>query len=128
MKTNLIGIHTLYISTDMMDFARTGVYRTVPMVLYAINDEDVMAFYNKRPVEIFREDMEYRNMKNIVENEDKDIMFLTMPGMACKKMQYYANKNVNKVIADMLTHVIVQIIEILQKKIQKTKIFFLLIA
>lgn len=126
MKTNLIGIHTLNVSTDMMDFARTGIYRTVPMVLYAINDNNVTAFYNRRPVEIFREDMEYRNIKNIVENEDKDILFLTMPGTACKKMQYYANKNVNKVIADMLTHVIVQTIDKLQKEDPDAKnIFFI---
>lgn len=110
MKTNIIGIHTMSISTEMIDFAKNGVYRTVPMILYKVNDEKVCPFLIKRPIEIFRENMDYRNLKNIVQGEDKDISFLSMPGKAYSKMQSYANQNVNKVIADMITCIVVKII------------------
>ena len=44
MKVNLIAIHTLSVSTDMTDFAKSGIYRTVPMILYKVNEEKVEYF------------------------------------------------------------------------------------
>ena len=116
MKTNLIGIYTFSVSTEMTTFARTGVYRTTPMVLYKINDGDVIPFYIKRPIEIIREDMDYGEIRNIVKNSDENLSFLTIPAKAYNKMQQYVNQNVNKVIADMIVHLIVKIIRELKKE------------
>lgn len=126
MQTNIIGIHTLSVSTEMMQFAKSGIYRTVPIVIYKINDEQVKYFYINRPIEIFRENMDYRNLENVVGGYDKDISFLTIPGRAYNKMQHFANKNVNKVIADMITHVVVDIVkEIKDKDSDAHNVFFI---
>lgn len=124
--TNLIGIYTLSVSTQMIDFAKSGIYRTVPMILYKINDENVGYFLIERPIEIFRENMDYRNLKNLVAKEDKDISFLSIPGKAYSQMQKYANQNVNKVIADMITYTVVQIICRLKRENPSAKnVFFI---
>lgn len=116
MKTNIIGIHTMSVSTEMMQFAESGVYRTVPVIIYKVNEEKIQHFCINRPIEIFRENMNYKTIKNIVKNENKDISFLSIPGKAYNMMQQYANKNVNKVIADMITHVVIKIIKELKEK------------
>lgn len=126
METNLIGIHTISVSTEMINFAKTGIYRTVPMVLYKVNDEAVSHFSIKRPIEIIREDMDYGEMRNIVKSDDENISFLAMPGKSYNKMQQYVNQNVNKVIADMITHVVVKIINQLKQEDSNAKnIFFI---
>lgn len=107
MGDNIIGIHTCSVSTEIADFARIGVFRTVPMILYKINDSNVQHFMIRRPIVIFREDMEYGNMRNIVRGDEK---FLSIPGKSYDQMRSYVNQNVNKVIADMITHIVVQII------------------
>lgn len=125
MKINLIGIHTLSVSTEMIDFAQNGIYRTVPLILYKVNEEKVKCFLIERPIEIFRENMNYRNLKNIVCGEDRNISFLSIPGKAYNKIRHYEKQNVNKVIADMITHVVVDIICKLQKEDPEAKnIFF----
>lgn len=126
MKINLIGIHTMNISTELIDFAKNGIYRTIPMILYKVNDEKIRYFLVKRPIEIFRENMDYRNLKSIVQG--KDTSFLSLPGKAYIKMKNYANQNVNKVVADMITYIIVKIICELKKKAPIQKISFSLIV
>lgn len=126
MKTNLVGIHTLSVSTEMIDFARHGIYRTVPMVLYKVNEEKVKFFLVERPIEIFHENMDYINLKNIVQGEDKDISFLSIPGKAYNKMQKYINQNVNKVMADMITYIVVKVIrELKGENFDAKNIFFI---
>lgn len=98
------------VSTEMIDFAQSGIYCTVPMILYKINDESVCHFYIKRPIEIFHENMDYRNFRNMIQGEEQSVSFLSIPGKAYEKMQAYVNQNVNKVIADMITSTVVRII------------------
>lgn len=107
MKNNIIGLHTFSVSTEMTDFARGGIYRTVPMILYKVNDGEVQHFAIQRPIEIFRENMDYRSLRNIVHGDEK---FLSIPGKAYNQMRSYVNKNVNKVIADMITYIVVKTI------------------
>ncbi len=126
MKTNIIGIYAMSVSTEMLHFANTGIYRTVPIILYKVNNEKVKHFYIDRPVEIFRESMEYSSLKNIVNIGEQDVSFLTIPGKAYSKMQQYANKNVNKVIADMVTHVIVEVVnELKTQDADSQNVFFI---
>lgn len=125
-KYNLIGIHATSISTDMSTFAKKGVYRTIPMILYEINSEPVKSFYIKRPIEIFREKMSVANIKNIAVDSKQDISFLTIPGKAYDKMQQYVNRNVNKVIADMIAYVVVKVInQEIMKNPDKHNVFFI---
>lgn len=112
MSNNIIGIHTCSVSTEMADFARKGIFRAVPMILYKVNDGSMRRFIINRPVEIFREDMEYGSLRNIVCGDEK---FLSIPGKAYDQMRSYVNQNVNKVIADMITYIVVQIIRDLKK-------------
>lgn len=122
-ETNLIGIHTLNVSTEMPSFAKTGVYRIVPMILYKINDTPVSHFCIDRPMEVFRENMNYGNIAN---NEKKGVSFLTIPGKAYSKMQQYANRNVNKVMADMITYIVTKITkELNEKNPDANNIFFI---
>lgn len=107
MSDNIIGIHTCSVSTEIADFARKGVFRAVPMILYKLNDDSVQSFIINRPIEIFREDMEYGSLRHIVRGDEK---FLSIPGKAYDQMRSYVNQNVNKVIADMITYIVVQII------------------
>lgn len=113
MADNIIGIHTCSVSTEIADFARRGVFRAVPMILYKVNDSRVYHFMINRPIEIFREDMEYGNLRNIVHGDEK---FLSLPGKTYDQIRSYVNQNVNKVIADMITHIVVKIIRELKKE------------
>lgn len=112
MSDNIIGIHTCSVSTEIADFARKGVFRAVPMILYKVNDDPVQRFIINRPIEIFREDMEYGSLRNIIRGDDK---LLSIPGKSYDQMRNYVNQNVNKVIADMITHIVVQIICVLNQ-------------
>lgn len=126
MRNNLIGVYTCSVSTEMMDFARTGIYRTVPMVFYKINQGPVQHMLINRPVEIFHENMDYRSLRSLVGGDDQDTSFLSIPGKAYAKMQNYINQNVNKVIADMVTCVIVKTIRQLKSEDRDAKnIFFI---
>lgn len=107
MSDNIIGIHTCSVSTEITDFARRGVFRTVPIILYKVNDGPVKQFMIRRPIEIFRENMEYGSLRNIVQGDDK---FLSISGKAYSQMRSYINQNINKVVADMITHTVVNII------------------
>lgn len=126
MKTNLIGIHTISYSTEMLDFANTGRYLTVPMICYKINQGPVKTFLINRPIEIFHEQMEYKIIRNIFNNDENEIKFLSLPSKSYLKMQQYVNQSVNKVIADMLTYVVVGVLKELKKEDKDAKnIFFI---
>lgn len=123
MKNNIIGLHTFSVSTEMTDFARRGTYRTVPVILFKVNDDDVQHFAIQRPIEIFRENMDYGSLRNIVRGDEK---FLSIPGKAYNQMRNYVNQNVNKVIADMITHIVVKTICKLKEEDPNAKnIFFI---
>lgn len=113
MTGNIIGIHTFSVTTEMTAFAKGGAFRAVPMILYKVNDSSVQHFMVNRPIEIFRENMEYGSLRNIVRGNEK---FLSIPGKAYEQMRSYVNQNVNKVIADMITHIVVKTIRDLKKK------------
>ena len=126
MKTNLIGIHTMSYSTEMINFANTGRYLTVPMICYKINDGPVKTFLVNRPIEIFHEHMDYKIIRNIFNKEENDTKFLSIPSKSYLKMQQYVNQSVNKVIADMITYVVVDVLKELKKEDEKAKnIFFI---
>ncbi len=126
MKTNLVGIHTISYSTEMLDFANTGRYLTVPMICYKINEGQVKTFLIKRPIEIFHEHMDYKIIGNIFKNEEKDSKFLSLPSKSYLKMQQYVNQSVNKVIADMITYVVVDVLKKLKEEDKGAKnIFFI---
>ena len=108
MKNNLIGLHTFSVSSEIKDLTDKGVYRTVPAILYKVNDEDVKIFFINRPIEIFKENMNYGKLRNVAISNEK---ILSMPGKAYQKMMQYIRQNINKVIADMLMHIVVEIIE-----------------
>lgn len=126
MQTNLIGIHTISYSTEMLDFVNTGRYLTVPMVCYKINEREVKTFLVNRPIEIFHEHMEYKIIRNIFNNEENETKFLSLPSKSYLRMQQYVNQNVNKVIADMITYVVVDVLKELKKEDNNAKnIFFI---
>lgn len=126
MRTNLIGIHTISCSTEMLGFANTGRYLTVPLICYKVNEEPVKTFLVKRPIEIFHENMEYKNIRNIFNHGEDDIKLLSLPSKSYSKMQQYIAQNVNKVVADMITYVIVDVLKELKKKDgDATNIFFI---
>lgn len=110
-NANLIGIHMRSVATDMQSFAETGIYRVVPQILYKINSGPIQEFHIGRPVEVFRKSMNYKDFESIVKSDRGSMEFMSMPGKAYQKMQYYVNKNVDKVLADMLTAVIARIIK-----------------
>lgn len=107
MKNNIIGLHTFSVSSEIKEFTNKGIYRTVPAILYKINDEDINFFKIDRPIEIFKENMNYGKLRNIISSDDS---VLTIPGKAYQKMMQYVSQNNNKVIADMLMNIIVKII------------------
>ncbi len=108
-KTNIIAIYSIVESTPLPLFAKTGKYKSFPMILYKVNDEQVRYFAVDRPIEIIREDMYYNNINNSF--DENDISFLSMPSDAYDKIRNYVNRNINKVVADMITHVVTQIIK-----------------
>lgn len=123
MSNNIIGIHTFSVSTEMTDFAKYGIYRTVPAVLYKVNDNFIQCFIIKRPIEIFKENMDYGRLRNIVHGDDE---FFAIPGKAYWQMRNYVNQNVNKVIADMITHIIVKVIhELKEEDADARNVFFI---
>ena len=123
MDDNIIGIHTCSISTEIADFARNGRFCAVPMILYKVNNNPVRRFMINRPIVIFREDMEYGSLRNIVHGDEK---YFSISGKSYEQMRNYVNQNVNKVIADMITHIVVKIIcELKKENPEKKNIFFI---
>lgn len=108
MKNNMIGLHTFSVSSEIKEFTDRGLYQTVPAILYKINDGEVQLFKINRAIEIFKENMNYGKLRNAAIFGES---VLSIPGKAYRKMMQYISQNINKVIADMLMHVIVKIIE-----------------
>lgn len=104
----MIGLHTFSVSSEIKEFTDRGIYRTVPAILYKINDGEVQFFKINRAIEIFKENMNYDKFRNATFSDES---VLSIPGKAYQKMMQYVNQNINKVIADMLMYVIVKIIE-----------------
>ncbi len=122
-KHNLIGIHMESISTDMNTFAENGRYKAAVQVLYKINDEKVQCFQINRPIEIFHKSMLYKDFESIVRSDTGSAEFMSIPGKAYRQMQYYINKEVEKVLADMVTAVIAKILKSMDQ--EDTNIFFI---
>lgn len=111
------------ILTDMNTFAENGRYKAAVQVLYKINNEKVQCFQINRPIEIFYKSMLYKDFANIVRSNTESAEFMTIPGKAYRQMQYYINKEVEKVLADMVTAIIVKILKSLEQ--DDTNIFFI---
>lgn len=111
------------ISTDMNTFAENGRYKASVEVLYKINDEKVQCFQINRPIEIFHKSMLYKDFESIVRSDSRSMEFMRIPGKAYRQMQYYINKEVEKVLADMVTSVIAKILKSLNR--DDTNIFFI---
>lgn len=121
MINNLIGIHTLSVSSDIHSFTNNGYYRTIPMVLFQINDEPVSYFSLPRPIEIFKENMNYSKIANAIHSDEK---IFSLPGKAYQRMMSYVNQNVNKVVADMIVQVIIDTINKINSKESDSQNFF----
>ncbi len=110
-KPNLIGIYATSLSTDLSDFVESGKYKTAVDVIYKINDEKPREMYLNRPIEILQRNMQYRELESILKNSDGNISAMSIPGKANRQMQSIVNREVEKVLADMMTSVIVRVIE-----------------
>lgn len=111
------------IMTDMNTFAENGRYKAAVQVLYKINNEMVQCFQINRPIEIFHKSMLYKDFASIVRSNTESTEFMTIPGKAYRQMQYFINKEVEKVLADMVTAVIVKILKSLDQ--DDMNIFFI---
>lgn len=126
MDINLIGLHVTSFSTGIEEFARTGELKTVPMVLYQINDQDIRFFYSNRPMDSFRESMKYQDIRESAISYGSGNSILSIPGKAYQEMQRIAANNVNKVLADMVACVVVEVIkELAQQNPEAENIFFI---
>lgn len=122
-KPNLIGIYATSLSTNLSDFAEKGNYKTAVEVICKINDEKPWEMHLNRPIEILRRNMQYRDLESILKNSDGNISAMSIPGKAYRQMQSIVNREVEKVLADMMTSVIVRVIEKLGEK--EENIFFI---
>lgn len=111
------------ISTDMNTFAENGRYKAAVQVLYKINNEKVQCFQINRPIEIFHKSMLYKDFESIIRSDSGSAEFMSIPGKAYRQMQYYIKKEVEKVLADMVTSVIAKILKSLDQN--DTNIFFI---
>lgn len=120
---NLIGINMESVSTSVNYFAETGIFQTIPMIVYTINDNRTKEFHIERPIKLFYKNMSYKDFESIVKTDGTGLDFMAMPGKAYQRMQYYINRNVEKVLADMFVSIIVEILKELKE--EKENIFFI---
>ena len=120
---NLIGINMESVSTSVNYFAETGIFQTIPMIVYTINDNRTKEFHIERPIKLFYKNMSYKDFESIVKTDGTGLDFMAMPGKAYQRMQYYINRNVEKVLADMFVSIIVEILKELKE--EKENVFFI---
>lgn len=107
----------------MNTFAENGRYKAAVQVLYKVNAEKVQCFQINRPIEIFHKSMMYKDFESIVRSDSRNTDFMTIPGKAYRQMQSFINKEVEKVLADMVTAVIAKILKSLDQ--DALNIFFI---
>lgn len=110
MYKNLIGIHTSIHYSSLDDFSKKGYYYAMPYVIYAINDNTPQCLHISRPFEMFRMGMHLRDAEHLVRPYGDSTAFLQISGSSFKKMNRYLVRNMERVLADMVSCVIVEII------------------
>lgn len=108
---NVIGIRSMCITTDILNFANSGEYSALPVVVYCKNGQQPQLSYIKKSIKIFRKGMYYSELQNIVPGDTLGGQFLKIPWRAYNEMQKYIHNNVQKVLADIVTCVIKEQIE-----------------
>lgn len=93
--------------SSINDFIVKGRYDAVPVVFLS-NGKTVEKIYYNYPFKMFEKNMDLELVKNIVSQYEDDIKFLQNPGESYNKLTRVVNKNLEKIIADMISTCIVR--------------------
>lgn len=104
---NIIGIYGESVYSRLDDFYRTGNYRAIPFVIRTVNGERPEFFCAQSPFRFFRKDMELRELDYISQKKGVPTDFLQRPDEAYRHMQKLASNQTDRVVADMMSTVIV---------------------
>lgn len=101
------GIYAEEYKSSVNDFIVKGRYDAVPAVFLSDGNKTEKIYFNK-PFKIFEKNMDLELVKNIVSQYEDNIQFLQTAGEAYKKLTRVVNKNLEKIIADMISTCIVR--------------------
>lgn len=125
MTHNLIGIYANVHYSSFDEFAKTGHFYAVPYIVYSMNKATPECLFVKRPFEMFRQGMNIRDIGHLVKLYNDSPAFLQISGSSFKKMARYLSNNMEKVLADMVSLVIVKIIQQTKPIERFSNVFFI---
>lgn len=104
---NVIAIHADSINTNINEFIKKRMYAAVPFVTYKINDAPVEECMINRPLVIFGDDKPYGELYQSM-HEDRSLIH--MPSKDFEKLKKHSSQCLNRVIADLVTSVVIRIV------------------
>lgn len=122
---NLIGIHTNVLYSSLDDFSEKGYYYAIPYIIYKFRDEDPVLEYIPKPFEMFRRGMLLRDIESIIKHYGNSSAFLQISGSSFRIMTNYLARNMERVLADMVSCVIIKLIKKASLKNDTKNIFFI---
>ena len=106
-KLNVIAIHADSINTNIDEFVEKRMYSAVPFVTYKINQMPVKECVINRPLVIYGEDKPYGDLYKTMHEERS---LIHMPSKDFEKLKKHSSQCLNRVIADLVTSVVISII------------------
>lgn len=105
---NQIGIYAKCFRSSLDDFISTGEYRALPIVVCTVNDKRPEGRYIKSPFIIFSSGMKRNHVENIFKIHGESTQLLSDYGKSYQILTQIVNKNMDKVIADLISSIIVE--------------------
>jgi len=121
---NQIGIYAKCFKSSLDDFISTGEYRALPIVVCTINDKTPEGRYINSPFIIFKSGMKREHVENIFKIHGESTHLLSDYGQSYQILTHIVNKNMDKVIADLISCLIVEKIKEFQNNNKDEENYF----
>lgn len=121
---NFIGIYSENVFSTFDIFDKTGKYCALPLVVCAVNKKTPELFSTNNPFSFFYDHMSLKELDNMSHKERADISFLQNPQESYLRLQFLAANNMEGVLADLISTVIVNKIKKFCDQ-QEKNIFFI---
>jgi len=105
---NQIGIYAKCFRSSLDDFIRTGEYRALPIVVCTVNGQKPEGKYVEIPFTVFKYGMKREHVENIFKIHGESTHLLSDYGQSYQILTQIVNKNMDKVIADLISCLIVE--------------------
>lgn len=107
---NIFGICAEGYKSSINDIVKSGNYDVVPAVFVSDGKKSEKYFY-KKPFRIFEKNMDLEFVGNIVSKYEDNLNFFKLPRESYKKLTSVVDKNLEKILADMVSTQIMRLLE-----------------